>query len=571
MPFNILDVLKNNTIKQKAITINDSAKNLDLQLNRTFLDAIRNATQRVGNADCADNIVNNTIGDIGNFVEDNFKFKNIVKNLGILGDFSTLDNSIVNFVCFNLNSFFKTLTSFMESILKFLISLLRKIDKLKTKVEAALLSFSKELRNCLIRMVLDAKFGIEKIVRTSVDFNGLLELMKQCECVADLIKEKFTRCSGLTTNEDIILCLRTEYDLSPQNILDNVNEWTKNTLIDPIDFGFNVIDETIQNLLETIIFPFRALVKQYCRELNRKYNMNFLLGNNSSVRCFFEYTEEYDSLGNKFYGMSVIDMLNSMKKWSVCTDFICSSLHDDIKRKIQDYNEQLRLDFKFWNEEITIDIYFACIASNLEMENIRPTTIREIYSKNKGKGIFTQILDFYKDVGKFTVAASDPVNPPTLGEAARKIVDKTDSDENDDLSIVDGTELFKPGIENLIIQVYNNLGVEIEKSQYYARILELGDWDFRYKKSDEYIKMKNDLNAKYQNPPQVSNTPFIATTEVNNSTRAVDSQSYSPIAIPPLNYFTIPDDFTNTTFSTKPEPIDGEGIANYYKRWFNNG
>jgi hypothetical protein len=570
MPFNILDILKNNTIKQKAIIINDSIINVDKKLNRTFLDAIRSASSNVANTDCADNIVNNALGSIGNYVEENFKFKNIVKNVGLLGNYSTLDNSIVNFVCFNLNSFFKTITAFMESILKFLLSILRKIDKLKTKVEAAILDFSKELRDCFIRIVLDAKFGVEKIIRTSIDFNGLLELMKQCECVVDLIKDKFTACKDLETPEEVILCLNTQYNLSPQNILDNVNDWTKNTLLDNINFGFNVIDEAIQNLLESVLLPFRALVKQYCRELNKKHNVNFLLGKDPSIRCFFEYTEEYDGAGNKYFGMSVIDMLNSMKKWSVCTDFICSSLHDDIKRKIQDYNEQLRLDFKFWNEEITLDIYFACIASDLDSQKIRPTAIREIYAKNKGKGVFTQIIDFYKDIGKFTVAASEPTNPPTLGQAVTKILDKTDSDENDDLSIVDGSELFKPGMEKLIIQLYTNLGVEIQKDEYYRKILELGDWDFRFKKSDAYIKMKDGLNKKYQQPQEVATKPVIATAVVDISTRAVDSQAYTGALVPPLNYYTIPNDYSERDFSNKPDAVNGEGLANYYRRWFNS-
>lgn len=568
MAFNILDIINSSGIKQKAVSVNDTFTNIDTQLNKNFLDAIRNGTTRIAGVDCTDNILNNSIGRVGNFVEENFKFKNIVKNVGIVGDFGKIDNELVNFICHTINSYFKTVTSFLEATLKILLNILKKIDKMKSKVESTLLQFSKELRDCFIRMALDAKFGLERIVRNTVSFDGILELMQQCECVMELIKEKFPACSSAETPDELILCLKTQYSLSPETIINNLNSWTKNYITDSIENGFNIIDQSIQTILESLILPFRALVKQYCKELNKKRNVNFLLATDPSIRCLFEYSIETDKNGVKFYGMSVIDMINSMKMWSSCIDLVCSSLHDDIRRKIQSYNEQLRLDFKYWNSEITLDIYFACLASDLEASKIRPTAIRELYKNNKGKGIFTEITDFYKDIGKFIIESSRVDESVTLGEAVTKVLDKEDEEESDHIHITDGSIPFNPGVEPRIIQLYQNLGVEVQNDLYYRKIAELGNWDYKFKKSSDYIKSKEDIISTLQNPTPTTNTPIVSSTETNISLRINDLESYKSPTVPVVPTYEPVNDYVTYNIPPKPEYIPGEGLSGQYKRWF---
>ena len=570
MAFNILDIIATGGIKDPNTSVNASFANADVKLNSSFLDAINSATKTVADTNCADNIVNNTISAAADYVNENLKFKNIVKNVGIIGTYGTIDNNLVNFICFVVNSNFKTLTAFIDSILKVLVNILNKIDKLITKVDQALLSFSNELRNCFIRMVLDAKFGLNKII-ASVNLEGLLDLFTQCPCIMSIIQEKFTKCKNLTTPQDVITCLNTEYELSPQNILNALDTWTKKTLLDNINFGFNIVDETIQNLLETLIFPLRELVKQYCKALSKKHNVNFLLAADPSIRCLFEYTIEHDSNGNKYYGMSVINMLDTMKGWSSCIDVSCSALSASVKLKVQDYNEKLRLDFQYWQNETIVDIYFACIASTIDSQNIRATAIREIYAKNKGKGILMQIIDFYKDIGKFTVTASSVTTPVDLGTAVTKVLDKTNAQEDDDISpIVDGQTLFKPNVEPQILSVYQNLCVEIQTDTYYRKILELGRWDFQFKKSNNYINVKEQLESDFQASPIVSSRPNIATTSSNTSIRTVDSDSYTSPKISKLNTYSISNDYLEYDFSNKPTTPPAQGLTGLYSVWFAN-
>lgn len=565
MAFNILQILESSGVKAKAVQVNDTFTNLDYQLNRTFLDTIRNATNRIDNTDCSDNIINNSIGKIGNYVENNLKFKNIISNVGLLGDYSKVDDSLVDLICNVINANFKTLTAFIESILKILINILRKIEKMKTKVDTAIKDFSKELRNCLIRIVIDAKVGTEKIIRETLSTDLILDLMIQCDCIMDIIRENFTLCKDLTTPQQIALCLRTEYALSPEQLINELNKWTKNNLTDKIESGFNAIDDMMSTFLNTIIKPFRAIVKEYCKELNKKRNVNFLLLKDPSIRCLFQYSEEYDSNGNKFFGMSIIDMIESMKIWSTCIDSVCSTLHDDIRRKIQYYNQELKLEFKYWNSEVTTDLYFACIAPSSEISRVRSTTIREIYRKNSGKGKFIELIDFYKSIGK--VLLEDEVEaPPVFGVSVAKILDKIDSDEEE---IKSGNELFKPGIEKLLIKIYDNLGEEIHNRVYYDKIQELSTWDYKFKKSTAYINKRIELHKEHINPTKQEAIQTVATSQTNLSDRVKDDEYYSSPETPPMNEYSIDDDYTEVSFN-KPEKRDGESLSSFYKRWWGN-
>lgn len=566
MAINIIDIINTGTIKVKSLEIDDVINTItDIQISKTFLDAIRNATTHVADINCADNIINNTIHSVGDYFDNNFKIKNIVRNVGNIGDFSIVDNKITSFICHSINTYYTALLAFIEPILKLLLLLIRKIEKLRTKVQKALLDFSKQLRDCFIRIILDAEFGLGKIVRKAVDFDGLLALMKQCPCIMELIQEKFTKCKNLTTPGAVITCLQNEYLFNPNQILDQMNQWTKNNILDNINDGFNAMDEAIKSIISSILVPFRKLVKEYCRQLNKKYNVDFLLSKDPSIRCLFVYTKEFDKSGKEYFGMSVIDMLNTMKKWNICIDFVCSTLHDDIKRKIQELNEKLKLDFKYWNDEITLDIYFACIAPHDQF--VRPTVIREIYSHNKGKGVLIGLIDVYKDIGK--VILERDISEKVLGNNVINIQDQTNSQDSNGLDIIDGVELFKPGIEDLIIKIYFNLDSEIEKDFYYRKILELSDWDFKFKKSQKYVDVKHKLNKNFQNILNTVYTkPNIATAEVNISSRSIDSESYSPSLIPNLPTYEVPEDFNTLNIKPKPERAEGESLSSFYKRWY---
>lgn len=566
MAFNVLDIINTNAIKVKSVTIDGPFNYVDTNLNNTFLEAVRNATTDLSNIDCGDNILNNTINKVGDFVSDNLKFKKIVKYSTELGNFGKVEDKFIDLICFNINQYLKELELLLDGLLKIPLEILKKIQKLKDKLEQALLDFSKKLRDCFIKIILDAKKSLNKLYKETIGFDGLLELMQQCPCIMELIQDLFTKCKNVRTPQEVINCLNTEYKFSPATILNKVNDWIDKNVGNTI-FFFNLIDDAIQLLLETLILPLRELIKKYCKLLNEKHNLNYLLGKNQAIRCLFEYSLEFDKNGNKYYGMSIIDMLNSMKKWSSCIDFVCSSLHDDIKRDIQSYNDQLKLDFKYWNDEISVDIYFACIASNLDSSKIRPSAVREIFMKGNGKGIFTSVLDYHKSVGKY-VQATKIEQKEELGDVVKNILSKDDPDESGILAI-DGQELFKPGIENLIIEIYKNLGIEIKNNYYYNKVIELGEWDYKFKKSEDYIKTKERLQSVFQSPNQIINAYNFSNTSQNLSIRVIDEESYKSPVLPTLNTYETPKNYVEYDFGNPPVKNNGESMKNYLLRWYN--
>lgn len=567
--FNILDVLKQSRTlaTQKGIETNDFVDS-QTEFSRTYLDAVRERAKKLENENLADKFSGNTLGHkLPDFINENLTITSILKRVGGLSNSKLLGDSVLKKICFSISENYKALVLILETALKGILILLKKIEKLAAKVKAALLQFANELRDALINLILASKYGTDNLGKESIDFAGIVDLMRYCPCIIDLVKEMFPKCKTAQTAEAVISCIQNEYLVSPALLIASINTWTANALADNIKLGFNALDKAIGSMMGTLLKPFRKLVKQYCRELNSKHNVNLLL-KNKSTRCLFVYTTEYDKKGNKYFGMSILDMLNTMKQWATCIEFGCSTLNDDIKKKVQDYNEQLKLEMRFWKDETVMDIYLACISTSQENDTVRPVDIRAIYSKFKGKGIFTSIMDFHKDIGKI----ADPsisVAKDSLGPAATIIADNGNIQEND-IEIDSGTEAFKDKVETLIIQIYKNLSVEITEDKYFRKVEELADWDFRFKKSEAYIATRKQIANKFKTSfSPVKTSSDVASEVIDNTQRTTDAESYTSSIVPPQpTYEVLTSSFPGIIVPPKPTALPLESNAELYKRWF---
>jgi hypothetical protein len=595
MASNVLDLLFEDnrsgpTNAVKSIFDPDSLKNLSEQFD-SFSDVVdkrserlRNITKSIENANCTDKLfeglanASSYLGDTGEYIE-----KSIKKLSDIKVDLPNLSGNIVEPICFSLNSFFKEMVIVLDLLVKAPLVLLKKIEKLMDKVDNILDGLSSATEGCLLQIIVDAKKAINKTLRSGIiDFDQLLEAMINCSCIFDLVKFIFkkTSCGNASTPEELISCIRNDLLLSPENILNAINNFINDNLISVIRDVFNLIEDAITTIKEILLLPLRELVKLYCRLLNLQVPAPYLMlpiPNNPFLSdpflCLFSYKEtSKDIFGVKlvYRTQSIIDIIKTFQIWTDCVDVLCGSLSDEIRQELQRRNRQLRLDYQYWMKDSVADIYFACIhvenKTNNSINNIKDFSVRDVFTDSKIKKV-TNLSDSINIIGKIP---EKEIPKKELTEFDKVMQDQNPPELFETIKTANGNALFKTGVENDIIKVMNNLGDDISNDTYYRKLQELNQWTGKYKKSQEYINSNKSIVDKYNklstNFTEPDNSNFM---DGSVSTRVSDDESYTDDVKVVLPNYYVENDFQEIPACSKPEMIEGESLTEYYSRWYN--
>lgn len=483
--------------------------------------------------------------------------------------------------CDTVTNMFRTLIFYLDVATKAAFVIFKKIDALRKKIEKALLEFTSAVRDCLVSVIVDAKNAINRVVRKVLDFDVVLDLMEHCPCITKIIASMFN-CkedkdgNKLTTASQVLNCVIDKFSLDPSKIINAINNFIDNTILDTLNKGFNLLDEFIKNTMELLMTPFRELIRLYSKFLTNKINMTIVIRAIEPADCLLIYTKEYDTSGSSFLGMSIIDMINTLKSWANCFEFACSSFVDDVSNKIKELNENLRLDDRYWRDVLSIDLYQSAIGVKVQSNQPRPAMIREIFTKNQGKGkdVFTGIIDSFKQVGSLTIDVG--WNEKQLGDAAQAIKFKDGPDNEGESAKTNNNtqaEPFSSSIEDYLMSIEANLCNDNDP-YFVERFYELLAWVSSYKKSGSHIKqIDNLLNSQQQQPAAfLSNSPSTAYQPVGDRVYFKGTASDEIPTVVPT--YEVADDYNASIINkiqnyNKPTRNTNENLRDYYSRWFN--
>lgn len=273
--------------------------------------------------------------------------------------------------------------------------LFAKIDAARLRLEEALLNFNDAVFKCITDLLSDLKIsasldvGVGASISLGFKWEELYDIMVDCPCFCRAIA-CVTGCNRADGNDisrdpDLVLdCLKKKFPLS-LGISAGIGGAITGSLNDLLyDFLYKLyisIKEAIEMTFDMLMKPLRALIKAYADLLTQKFDVSGFIKMIGNFECFFIYSLEYKN-NKEFYGMSIIDMINTFKSWTVCFSHLCPGLIQDIEGKIKEINENLRLNDVFWQGAFEADLYDMCIATKLGYDSFSDYEFRKIYQDN---------------------------------------------------------------------------------------------------------------------------------------------------------------------------------------------
>ena len=413
--------------------------------------------------------------------------------------------------------------------------LFAKIDAARLKLEEALLRFNAAVFKCITDVLSDIKMSASLEVgigaSVSLDFNWeeLLQIMIDCPCFCRAIA-CVTNCNKDADGNDIsrnpemvIECLQNKFPLSlgigvgiGAGIAGSLND----LLYDFLMKLYQSIKAAIEMTFEMLMKPLRALIKAYADLLTQKFDVSGFIKMVGNFECFFIYTLEYKN-NREFYGMSVIDMINTFKSWTVCFSHLCPGLIQDIEGKIKEINENLRLNDTFWQGAFEADLYDLCIAAKLGYKSFSDYEFREIYRDNP-KTQFDSLLSQLEASAITRVCKNhkktSAANTPT-SKVEEAIMFRTAPDRENEVNV--GEKPISKSEQKKCISISHNL---VDKTvspyfteKYYQLLRMLADYEINNETVDELTKILDNCSKKVY-PVNMSKpfTPFPS----NQSARA---------------------------------------------------
>lgn len=562
----------------------------DERFYESFKGSISGAAKRLRTVNCSE-VVLDYFGDSTtgidvrggfNWVSNNINLQTAMQQFGGLVDKVSPSvgfdaSKITSIFCVTITNIFRQLVFFIENALKIALGLFKVIDKYLFQLEKAIQDFLDEVRDCIVSVIVDAKLALNKIVNDVLDFDIVTDLMIACPCIAKIFASIFNcedaNGNRITEPNAVLECMVDKFNLNPSDILGPVNEFIDDTLLANIQRGYNVLQESVSLMMELLITPLRELVKGYCFLLTEKINVTFLIKTLGPSKCLLIYTTEVDDDGREYEGMSILDMIETLKLWTTCFESVCAPFIEESKLSIQEYQEKFKLDAKYWNNVFTLDIYTSCVMAKLSGQTTRPTAIREVYASNigKGKDVFTSITDIAKDVGKIVIESTS--DERSIGQVYESIRSKEGPDE-EETPIIQGTSNYYSGVEDKIIAVTRNLGASINDDPNYERYMNLLTWEANYRKKEGHIKLLYTVRDKYR-------TGTKAVSDVREVTTSIDDTDSNRVIVGPpkidsglrVPTYTPPTDFDSgiedaIQGSETPKKSDTETLVEYYKKWF---
>ena len=311
------------------------------------------------------------------------KFLNSISSGVKLKDF-TSTNTVTKAICNTIASFYGMLIGWLEICTKAAFVLFEKIDAARKKLEKAM----KRITNATLACLLDIYDAIDKYLQNTIelslaiDWNGLIKFMTKCPCVSRFIAfitgcDKDTYGNSISDNPtEIVNCLKEKFSfLDGATLATGLSRLMEKYIRQYLVLFFDFIKFGIDFIFSMIIAPFRWLIKKYADFLRKKWDVDGMISSAKAAHldCLFVYTTEYEG-DRSYYGMSILDMITTLKRLVPCLEYGCPGLSDKIRNKIKKLNEDFRLTDEFWNRAFEADLYMCCIDADAE----RAYTFKEL-------------------------------------------------------------------------------------------------------------------------------------------------------------------------------------------------
>ena len=363
-----------------SVSINDSVNEFFDIFNDTS-KSIQKAATELYMYDCSDHLYD-WITDLCPWLKYGLGAIDSVKKLmnsissGVkLKDFMST-NTVTKAICNTIATFYGTLIGWLEICTKAAFVLFEKIDAARKKLEKAM----KRITNATLACLLDIYDAIDRYLQNTielslaVDWNGLIKFMTKCPCVSRFFAY-MTGCDkdsyGNNISDDpvaVVSCIKQKFSfLDGATLATGLSRLMDKYIRRYLVLFFDFIKFGIDFIFSMIIAPFRWLIKQYADLLRKKWDVSAMISGARSahIDCLFVYTTEYSG-DRKYFGMSILDMITTLKRMVPCLEYGCPGLSDKIRNKVKKLNEDLRLTDEFWNRAFEADLYMCCIDADAE-------------------------------------------------------------------------------------------------------------------------------------------------------------------------------------------------------------
>lgn len=507
-------------------------------------------------------------------------------------------STIAEGICGVITNVYAVLVETIEIATKAAFALFDAIDSARQRLQAATKNLVQSVMQCIMNVMDMIELFLCNILKLSlvVDWNGLQMFMADCPCICKFIAW-LTGCEKDKDGNDIsnkaaavILCIREKFSFIDAAqvgaaLSSILNNYVKKYLI----FLFDAINMCINILFTQLIIPLRALIKQYVALLRKKWDLTFIIDGmrSTGLDCLLIYTEEKNKDGTTYYGMSVLDMIATLKSWIPCLEYPCKSLGEKIKNKVKKFNKDLRLDGENWSREFECDIYAICMRMDLQSDESMSEYLKKMSKKWKNlldnlnsKKMQAKHCADNEDNSTFDGAGG----PKAAVDDARKMFGAIPEDNSDpvmDAAIFSETQNkefapnngFKPLTTNedkKILMIGQNIydaskdGDEFFIELWYQYLRFIG----RYRMFDPSFKDVCKLaNSLFNLEGQFSGTSTTQFTQYSTTRPKIE---FSDIPLRRVNYFFTSDYVPSTATSIMTKPVEpkrpSESLAAYYGR-----
>ena len=456
-------------------------------------------------------------------------------------------DGFTQFICVTVNGALKVITELLETTLSIPILLIDKLLQLLDKLINTLNQLTLILMECLLDKVNQVKNFINNLIPRPGNLEGLSLAIDSCPQLYCFIVDFFKPiCKGATfsNTQGLLECLRDKLTV-PLNTL--FNDYIIDIIKGLVDDFLNLTERARQFLVKKI----RGLIKQYLKALYKKVPIP------SGVRWLL--TETGSCKGPK--KASIVDIINGLRRFSTCIDTLCSAVNSTLKRDIQELNERLRLSFSYWKKfGVGYDLFLM-----LEREDRRESAgndaRKEVIGKKNSPSENT--LTTKSVVEAASQDLSSPLNPTTNVDSiiANSYAEEKQSLIDADVILSNGERLFREGVEDELVKIYQNLSQEIYI--YEDKYNEFSDWDAEYfkdKLNEEKKKIIEDIESAEEPAPITGQAQFLST----------DSKKYVPYIRVTQSAFSAKNDAYKPLSNTPaPKRTSSQSSLEYYSKWYN--
>lgn len=441
--------------------------------------------------------------------------------------------SLSKSLCQTIGTWIAWIQATIDIATKAAFVLFAKIDAARVQLEAALLRFNAAVFKCITDLLSDIKMsanldiGVGVLVNLDFNWDELLQIMIDCPCFCRAIAcvtgcNKDSDGNDISRNpERVIECIQNKLPIGVGvGIGGGIAGSLNDLLYDFLMKLYQSIKAAIEMTFEMLMKPLRALIKAYADLLSQKFDVSGFIKMVGNFECFFIYTLEYKN-NREFYGMSVIDMINTFKSWTVCFSHLCPGLMKDIEAKIKEINESLRLNDVFWQGAFEADLYAICIAAKLGYNSFSDYEFRKIY-RDTPKTQFDSLLSQLEASSITRVCKNhnrtSAANTPT-SKVDEAIMFRTAPDRENEVNV--GEKPITQSEQKKCISISHNL---VDKTvspyfteKYYQLLRMLADYEINENTVNELTKILDNCSKKVY-PVNMSKpfTPFPS----NQSARA---------------------------------------------------